>query len=193
MTAPPPSPQKVAELRAELRKALAVARRRQIDRLRAYRTAGKFPLGKGLFAPQLAHRRLREPLFVDPDGTPCAVGYLMQRSGWTAEVAEIAKATPGVHIEEVSSGPIVDWVLRSGLTQDEATLIQPDYTKFVAKAQREAAAERKRLVAHFSAVEKQLIANTEVSLDIATVRLLPAMLAGGALTELDDRTPTPGA
>lgn len=190
---PAPTPQQVAELRGEVRKALGIARKRQIERLRAYRTAGRFPRGKSLWAEQIGHRTLREPLFVDESGTPCAVGYLMQRAGWTTEVAAIAAATPGVHVEEVTSGPIVDWVLRSGLTQDEATLIQPDYTVMVAKARRQAAAERKRLVRHFLAVEKQLISNTEVSLDIATVRLLPVILSGATLAELDDRRPQTGS
>ena len=49
------------------------------------------------------------------------------------------------------------------------------------------------LRAHFLAVEKQLLANTEVSLDIATFRLLPAMLAGARLEDLDDRAAGPSA
>lgn len=197
VTPPPPPPARVAELRAAVRAGLAVARTRQIARLRAYRAAGRFPARRHPFGRPPAHRILEAPLFVDLDGNPCAVAYLMQRAGWAREVAAIAQATPGVHVEEVTSGPIVDWVLRSGLTQDEATLIQPDYRVFAAKLDKEIARDRKRLHAHFRAVEAQLIATTEVSLDIATVRLLPAMLAGGSLAELEDRAPAapppPGA
>lgn len=192
-----PSPSQISSTRTALRQALAVARTRQIARLRAYREAGRFPVYVTPFGHALAHRLTRSPLFVDQNGTPCAVGYLMQRAGWGAEVAAIAAADATVHIEEVTSGPIVEWVLRSGLTQDEATLIQPDYQVIHARLVRELARDRKRLKAHFLAVEKQLITTTEVSLDIATVRLLPAMLAGGSLVELADRAPAaappPGA
>lgn len=188
-----PSREKVASIRSELRKALAVARTRQIKRLRAYREAGRFPVRKTPFGDLLVHRITGEPLFVDAAGNPCAVAYLMQQAGWSDEVAAIATKVPNVHVEEVSSGPIVEWVLRSGLTLDEATLIQPDYKVIGARMGRELARDRRRLRAHFLAVEKQLLANTEVSLDIATVRLLPAMLAGGTLQELDDRTRVPAA
>ena len=179
----------MALLRGELRKALAVARKRQIARLRAYREAGRFPVRKLGFGDRLAHRLTWEPLFVDASDVPCAVAYLMRAAGWSSEVTAIATKTPDVRIEEVTQGPILEWVLRSGLTQDEATLIQPDYKLWIARSKRTLARDRERLVAHFRAVERQLLANTEVSLDIATVRLLPTMLAGGALGELDDRKP----
>lgn len=40
----------------------------------------------------------------------------------------IAAADVNVRIKDVHDGPVLDWILRSGLTQEEAALIQPGYS-----------------------------------------------------------------
>jgi hypothetical protein len=106
--------------RERLLAALFAQRQTQMARLRAYSDAGRFPLNAIPEAP-------RRPIFLDADGTACAVGYLMSCSGWEKQVASIARTDNFVVVPNVHDGPLVAWVLQSGLTQEEAALIQPFY------------------------------------------------------------------
>lgn len=108
------------ESRAELRSSLLARRAIQLERLREYARAGSFPLNRH-YAGEA------RPIFVDARGTHCAVGHLMALDGWEAEVEAIARAKPNVLVREVADGPLVSWVLTSGVTQEEAALIQPGY------------------------------------------------------------------
>jgi hypothetical protein len=93
----------------------------QFRRLAAYRDRGLFPLNEG----QADHPA---PIFVDRHDTACAVGQLMRLSGWTENVAVIQRANNLVYVPEAKRGSVVSWVLTSGLTLEEAALIQPGYT-----------------------------------------------------------------
>ena len=109
--------------RAIHRQRLAVERRLNIDRLRAYQSRGLFPINEHVSGGAT-------PIFVDSRDTACAVGHLMRESGWTMEVVDIEATNNLVYItdvSDVSDGPIVEWVARSGLTWEEAALIQPGY------------------------------------------------------------------
>lgn len=99
---------------------LAARRYWQIRTLQHYAERGRFPLNEG----QSGHA---VPIFVDNHGTHCAVGYLMARSGHSKPVARIAQQNNLVYVDDVDSGPLVDWILFSGLTQAEAAMIQPGY------------------------------------------------------------------
>ena len=103
------------------RRELLLQRRWQnIARLRAYQRLGRFPKNDN-------DPRQPQPIFVDMHDTACAVGHLMRQSGWTAEVESIADLDNHVYVPDVTSGPLVAWVLQSGLTQEEAAIIQPSY------------------------------------------------------------------
>ncbi|MEO7387343.1 MAG: hypothetical protein ABIX37_10440 [Gammaproteobacteria bacterium] len=109
-----------AASRDELRSQLATRRSVQLERLRGYSRAGSFPLNRHYVGEA-------RPIFVDASGTHCAVGHLMAMDGLEREVNAIARAKPSVLVREVNDGPLVSWVLTSGLTQEEAALIQPAY------------------------------------------------------------------
>jgi uncharacterized protein YjbI with pentapeptide repeats len=51
----------------------------------------------------------------------------MRESGWSDAVDEIARHNNHVYVPDAHDGPLVHWVLQSGLTQEEAALIQPGY------------------------------------------------------------------
>jgi hypothetical protein len=51
----------------------------------------------------------------------------MRLSGWSAAVASIIASDNFVYVPDVDRGPIADWILTSGLTLEEAALIQPAY------------------------------------------------------------------
>jgi hypothetical protein len=189
----------------QFREALRKARAHQIERLRAYRKAKQFPhyVVSGVF--RFPHHRTidaagadagpfrggpddnRSPVFIDERDVHCAVGYLMRESGWGTEAREIAAADNHVLVERVTSGPLVDWIVRSGLTQDEAAYIQPAYDKYLREQEKRAA---KVLDQHFRNVERSLVENTEISLDIAMVRLEPAIRAGLTIAEIGPRRAT---
>jgi hypothetical protein len=109
-----------AKERTAWRQKLLAARRVQLQRLAAYRDRGIFPLNEG----QSAHAA---PIFVDRHGTACAVGHLMRCSGWTEAVESIEKSNNLVYVPDATQGAIAAWVLTSGLTFEEAALIQPGY------------------------------------------------------------------
>jgi hypothetical protein len=107
-------------MRSAWRQTLAERRLVNMQRLRLYQLRGVFPQNE-----HVADRAV--PVFVDNYNTACAVGHLMRQSGWSDEVAAIQHANNLVYVPDVHTGPLVDWVLISGLTQEEAALIQPSY------------------------------------------------------------------
>jgi hypothetical protein len=109
-----------AQERARWHKRLAASRALQIKRLQAYRDRAKFPRNEG-------QAKRDVPIFVDAHGSDCAVGHLMRISGWEDAVDAFVAASNLVYVTDVTEGALVEWVTTSGLTQEEAALIQPSY------------------------------------------------------------------
>lgn len=95
------------------------ARAQNLAWLHEYWVRGEFP--RNLDVPH------RIPVLRDPFGTPCAVAYLVERSGGAPLIDELAASANHVYVDDVSSGPLLDWIGGSGLTQDECARIQPAY------------------------------------------------------------------
>jgi hypothetical protein len=110
-------PPELVRTRAEL----ADERVRQRERLRAYADVGRFPQ-----TPDLGGAAT--PIFVDAHDTACAVGHLMRVSGNEPAVARIAQLDNFVYVQDATVSPVADWVLTSGLTIEEAAVVQPTYT-----------------------------------------------------------------
>jgi len=102
------------------RQQLLATRYRQMLRLAAYRDKGLFPINEGRLARPT-------PIFVDDQNTACAVGHLMRTTGWEYEVASISTENNLIYIPDIVAGPVAKWILTSGLTLEEAALIQPAY------------------------------------------------------------------
>lgn len=109
-----------AEERTSWHQRLLAARLVQLHRLAAYRDRGVFPLNEGQSARAA-------PIFVDRHGTDCAVGHLMRCAGWPDEVDSIARSNNLVYVPDAIHSAISAWVLTSGLTLEEAALVQPGY------------------------------------------------------------------
>lgn len=92
----------------------------QIRTLSQYADRGQFPRNEG-------HANRAVPIFVDKHGTHCAVGYLMHCSGHDDKVAGVVQQNNLICVNDVRQGPLIDWIIVSGLTQAEAALIQPGY------------------------------------------------------------------
>ncbi len=115
------SEQTWTEDRRDARRAkLLASRHRNLEVLEAYRERGRFPQNNG------KHAR-HTPIFVDSSNTACAVGYLMRQSGAGSVVDSIKKSNNHVYISEATNGPLIEWILTSGFTKEEAALIQPGY------------------------------------------------------------------
>lgn len=150
---------------------LRARRTTQIERVVRYRARGVFPRNRDF-------EGLRIPYFVDDRGVACAVANLMIQDGLQAEVDRIARANNHVRVMDVTEGALVDWVVGSGLTQEEAARIQPGYdfmrppaTPFPIETPEDPAiVERQRIQRHLAEVIGELRRNTETSLATAVER-----------------------
>lgn len=163
----PKDPSRVSDWFVEL----AQARKRQIDELRNYLSSDRFPQNHDY--PQAS-----VPYFVDQKGSACAVAYLLIQSGYSELVEEIRKTNNHVRIGNVLQGPLIDWILFSGLTQEECALIQPTYRGPDGKLRGPGCrlnrpTEHERLAMHFRSVIAQLERDTPKSLALAFERLQP--------------------
>jgi hypothetical protein len=96
-------------------------RTKLISWLRDYRNAGTFPEND-----RFPDRAM--PFFRDSRGTLCAMAYLVDRSGRTDIVDQIAKTRNNAFIRELTDDrALVAWLDTSGLSVDEAARIQPTY------------------------------------------------------------------
>jgi hypothetical protein len=102
--------------RASVRANLAAHRAEQIARLHAYAEAGQFPHNTTV-APSLH-------MFRDPAGRYCAVANLVHRDGRDDLVEATVREQNDLAIADVHGGPMIDWILASGLTQEELVRTQ---------------------------------------------------------------------
>ncbi|APR88407.1 hypothetical protein A7982_13756 [Minicystis rosea] len=173
-----------AEARADaVRAKLAAHRAQQIARLQEYAASGRFP--HNFVARTGLH------IFRDDAGRLCAVANLVQQDGRADLVDATARTRNDLAIADVYDGPMLDWVLGSGLTQEELSRIQfpamPVKRAWVApiakakKPQPKAVAAvdpisevelQAQIRAHVATVAAELEANRESSLDLAVSRYL---------------------
>lgn len=86
--------------------------------------------------PSNAHIPWRNPVFIDDDGTICAVGYLIERASGRPLAESIARAHRYDYLEDIASAvpEVAKWVEGSGFTLEELASIQPGYIEPVAEA-----------------------------------------------------------
>jgi hypothetical protein len=161
--------------RAMVRAALARARAANLAAFRAYQKKGVFPSNS--FKPGKLN------VWRDADGHLCAAATIINASGQTGLVDRIAEQNNFIRLADVRQGPLMDWILTSGLTQDEIAAIQEPFMPVVDRPQLEPEqplvvdaklreAEDARLRAKYRAVERMIVKNREKSLDLATDRLM---------------------
>ncbi|MBS2029599.1 MAG: hypothetical protein JST54_16980 [Deltaproteobacteria bacterium] len=153
---------KPVDERVQLRAQLKQHREEQLSRLQAYADAGEFPVNPRV-TPS-AH------LFRDANGHYCAVANLVHRDGEDALVADVVKTRNDLVVSDVHDGPMMAWILNSGLTQEELARIQAP-APFVEKP---AAVDPMiaSIRAHLKEVRAELLRNEEKSLDLAVDRLM---------------------
>ena len=154
--------------RAQVRAKLAAARTANLQRFRAYQAKGVFP--NNTFEP----RKLN--VWLDDAGNLCAAATIISASGKTALVQQVAEQNNFIRLADVRQGPLMDWILTSGLTQAEIVAIQepmmPVYRDEPVVEPDLRTAENQRLMKKYKAVEAQIVKNQKKSLDSAVDRLM---------------------
>lgn len=157
---------------------LATQREKNLKRLHDYAMAGRFPRNTDFPG-------VRMPYFVDRLGTCCAVADLMSAAGREMDVERIARADNHVRVMSVHGGALVEWVLESGLLQEECASIQPTYSFEMKRAHQILDTERRRIQDHLLKVEQKLRESTQSSLQVALTRLVQSKIDAGYLTVAD--------
>jgi len=170
--------------RATLRATLLEHRLANLERFRAYARRGVFP--DNVYTPGSLN------VWRDPNNHLCAAATLIDGSGGAALVEQVAQDTNFIRLADVTQGPLLDWILTSGLTQAELVAIQrpfmgvgrrerPDLQRptLVVVDSRLRAAEDARLVKLYRQVDRMIVRNQQQSLELAVDRLLaqPALAA----------------
>jgi hypothetical protein len=94
-------------------------RTKLLDELNAYWHAGSYPINDYL--------RYKNPVFIDHNGTHCAVGYLMQQSGAETLARAIDRDDKFVYVKNIKTKGVAEWSAKNGFTIDELAWIQPAY------------------------------------------------------------------
>ena len=90
-----------------------------LDKLDAYADRGVFPQNDVL--------PVRNPVFIDPHGTACAVGQLMIESGNDGLAKRIQEEMNLAYVHDMRRPDVQAWAGDHGFTEDELAWIQPGY------------------------------------------------------------------
>lgn len=112
-------PRLSAAARARLRKVLRARRAKNIAAFQAYAARGVYPHN------YVTSDKLN--VWIDEDGHMCAAATMIFRSGAKRLVREVARTSNYIRLADVTEGPVLDWILTSGLTQDEVATIQEPF------------------------------------------------------------------
>jgi hypothetical protein len=105
----------VASLSAQQRQ----NRGKLIETLESYRQLGVYPKNE--------HIAKCNPVFIDNYNTHCAVGYLMQQSGYESLARKIATNENLASVQEIKTEGVAEWASTCGFSVNELALIQPEY------------------------------------------------------------------
>jgi hypothetical protein len=93
-----------------------------LDALEDYIAAGEFP--RNTVFPG------RRPVFIDPEGRLCAVGYLVAKSSGREAAEKIAASHRYDYLLEMNEPLVNSWAEENGFTLRELASIQPTYSDF---------------------------------------------------------------
>jgi hypothetical protein len=112
-----------------VRETLAARRAKAIEELRAYRLARVYPTDAA---------GMPLGVFRDDHGVRCPMSELIYQSGRTDLVDAVVRLDNDMRLADVHGGPLFDWMLQSGMTQEEIVEVQGamelDYYRFQVEA-----------------------------------------------------------
>ncbi|HTE46332.1 MAG TPA: hypothetical protein VK636_13855 [Gemmatimonadaceae bacterium] len=156
--------------RAAIRAKLAQNRVANLARFRVYQQKGVFP--NNTFSDGKLN------VWLDDSGNLCAAATIIKLSGNADLAMRTADQNNFIKLGDVTQGPLMDWILTSGLTQSEIAAIQEPFRPVVQEPApqpidaRMRRAENRRLAAKYKQVDASIVKNKNASLDAATDRLL---------------------
>lgn len=162
--------------RAAIRAKLAKNRAANLARFRVYQRKGVFPNN--------TYTDGKLNVWRDAFGNLCAAATIIQLSGNADLVQRTGAQNNFIRLADVTDGPLMDWILTSGLTQDEIAAIQEPMMRVTHEPVMEPSPEPilvdrrmrriedRRLVRKYRQVDAQIVKHRTRSLDAATDRLL---------------------
>lgn len=166
---------RVPVTRASVRAMLIQNRAANLAQFRAYQQNRSFP--SNVYTGSALN------VWRDEDGKFCAAATIIRASGETALVDRIAEDDNFIRLASVTSGPMMDWILTSGLTQAELALIQRPFKPVANRPSTEEPAtvaispslrakETARLATLYRQIDATLVRNQKRSLDAAVDALM---------------------
>ena len=171
----PPSVAPARRLDRDTVRAVLVAQRaKNLASFRAYQQAGTFP--SNTYKDRLLN------VWRDDAGHLCAAATIINLSGQTELVKRVAEQNNFIKLGDVTTGPLMDWILTSGFTQDEIALIQRPYRPVTRKPTptnetpvidaRLRTAETVRLMQLYKQIDAKLVKDERASIERAVTRLM---------------------
>lgn len=117
--APDRMPTLAPAIRARLKRVLSNRRAKNIAAFRAYANRGVYPHN---FVTDGALN-----VWIDEEGHMCAAATMIFRSGARSLVRQIGRDDNYIRLGDITGGPVMDWILTSGLTQTEVATIQEPF------------------------------------------------------------------
>ena len=156
----------VAPSRAVVRAALAKRREHNLAAFRAYRRGGVYPRN--------TVRTGSLNVWRDDDGHLCAAATMIDRDGQHELVTQTADANNYIRLLDVTDGPLMDWILTSGFTNEEIDRIQAPIVEEPPprRTPEMQLAEDTRLRKLYAATDTWLVRHKNAGLDDATDRLM---------------------
>lgn len=156
-------PAKPAIDRAALRAKLAERRAITTSHFLAYREGRVYPVNN---LGGMRH------IWQDTNGNLCAAATLISYDWGRPSTENVGKENLQIALAKVTSGPLADWILTSGLTHHEIVAIQLPGSDMFPGVQPVPNPEVERLYGMYIDVERQLTSLYDESLDAATDALM---------------------
>ena len=150
--------------RAEVRAALVKRRAHNLAAFHAYWTGGVYPHNSYRVGPLNVWR--------DENGHFCAAATMIDKDGQHDLAEQTANTNVNIRLLDVTSGPLMDWMLTSGLTIEDIDMIQAPAVMPQRVDAQTLAKEDAKLKTGYIATEKYLSRHAAEDLDIATTRLM---------------------
>ncbi len=172
--------------RAAVRAKLLEQRATNVASFRAYVQRGVFPSN--------TYRTGKLNVWIDEDGNLCAAATMINDSGLGALVTGVGEQSNFIRLRDVSAGPLMDWMLMSGLTRAEIVAIQepgffvrnrqpqPDPSPTLVDADLRKA-EDLRLERRYKRVDAMIAKNTNRSIEASVDRLMKNRVLAWALLD----------
>jgi hypothetical protein len=150
--------------RADVRAALAKRRAHNLAAFHAYWTLGVYPHNSYRVGPLNVWR--------DETGHFCAAATMIDKDGQHELAEKTATTNNNLRLLDVTTGPLLDWMLTSGLTIEDIDRIQAPAVMPAPIDAQTLAIEDAKLKKGYIATDAYLKKHATEDLDIATTRLM---------------------